>query len=232
MKFLLVILMISGVGLVFFSYFGIQNSFAHKDVQVGNITITAGWLTEPPLINNLNNLLLMFHDNDDSPIRNALKDITVNVLFGGVTKEVNFIPSEEEAGTYLSEIIPTQLGTYALSLNGKLNNQNITTEITIEDVEDTAKLAFPPVEDTATSDVSQNIGSQIKPIITDINQQIEENKNSNNETRQLVEEMINKVDEIKVNLNRIGLLSFIGIALGAAAIILTSWKIKFKLQNK
>ena len=226
MKFLLVILMISGVGLVFFSYFGIQNSFAHKDVQVGNITITAGWLTEPPLINNLNNLLLMFHDNDDSPIRNALKDITVNVLFGGVTKEVNFIPSEEEAGTYLSEIIPTQLGTYALSLNGKLNNQNITTEITIEDVEDTAKLAFPPVEDTATSDVSQNIGSQIKPIITDINQQIEENKNSNNETRQLVEEMINKVDEIKVDLNRIGLLSFIGIALGAAAIILTSWKIK------
>lgn len=229
MKFLLVILMISGVGLVFFSYFGIQNSFAHKDVQVGNITITAGWLTEPPLINNLNNLLLMFHDNDDSPIRNALNDITVNVLFGGVTKEVNFIPSEEEAGTYLSEIIPTQLGTYALSLNGKLNNQNITTEITIEDVEDTAKLAFPPVEDTATSDVSQNIGSQIKPIITDINQQIEENKNSNNETRQLVEEMINKVDEIKVDLNRIGLLSFIGIALGAAAIILTSWKIKFKL---
>ena len=226
MKFLLVILMISGVGLVFFSYFGIQNSFAHKDVQVGNITITAGWLTEPPLINNLNNLLLMFHDNDDSPIRNALNDITVNVLFGGVTKEVNFIPSEEEAGTYLSEIIPTQLGTYALSLNGKLNNQNITTEITIEDVEDTAKLSFPPVEDTATSDVSQNIGSQIKPIITDINQQIEENKNSNNETRQLVEEMINKVDEIKVDLNRIGLLSFIGVALGAAAIILTSWKIK------
>ena len=223
MKFLLVILMISGVGLVFFSYFGIQNSFAHKDVQVGNIKITAGWLTEPPLINNLNNLLLMFHDNDDSPIRNALKDITVNVLFGGVTKEVNFIPSEEEAGTYLSEIIPTQLGTYALSLNGKLNNQNITTEITIEDVEDTAKLSFPPVENT---DVSQNIGSQIKPIISDLNRQIEENKNSNNETRQLVEEMINKVDEIKVDLNRIGLLSFIGVALGAAAIILTSWKIK------
>src|SRR5215203_4662555 len=229
MKLLVVVLTILIVISISFSlFFNIQNSFAHKDVQVGNITITAGWLTEPPLLDNLNSLLLMFHENNDTPIRNAMKDITVNVQFGGVTKEVNFIPSEEEAGTYLSEIIPTQLGTYTLSLNGNgnLNNQNITTKITIEDVEDTAKLAFPPVENTATSDVSQNIGSQIKPIITDINKQIEENKNSNNETRQLFEESINKVEEMKVDLNRIGLLSFIGVALGAAAIILTSWKIR------
>jgi hypothetical protein len=224
MKFLLVILILLIVGI----FFSTQNSFAHKDVQVGNITITAGWLTEPPLVNNLNSLLLMFHEND-TPIRNAMKDITVNIQFGGVTKEVDFIPSEESTGTYLSEIIPTQLGTYILSLNGKLNNQNITIEVTIEDVEDTAKLSFPPVENT---DVSQNIGSQIKPIISDINKQIEENKNSNNETRQLVEEVINKVEEMKVDLNRIGLLSFIGVALGAAAIILTSWKIKFKIQNR
>ena len=222
----LTILVVVVISISFSLFFNIQNSFAHKDVQVGNITITAGWLTEPPLLNNLNSLLLMFHENNDTPIRNAMKDITVNVQFGGVTKEVNFIPSEEEAGTYLSEIIPTQLGTYTLSLNGNLNNQNITTKITIEDVEDTAKLAFPPVENTATSDVSQNIGSQIKPIITDINKQIEENKNSNNETRQLLEESINKVEEMKVDLNRIGLLSFIGVALGAAAIILTSWKIR------
>ena len=221
MKFLLVILILLVIGI----FFNLQNSFAHKDVQVGNITITAGWLTEPPLVNNLNSLLLMFHENDDTPIRNAMKDIIVNVQFGGVTKEVDFIPSEESSGTYLSEIIPTQLGTYALSLNGKLNNQNITTEITIEDVEDTAKLSFPPVENT---DVSQNIGSQIKPMISDINRQIEENKNSNNETRQLVEEVINKVEEMKVDLNRIGLLSFIGVALGVAAIILTSWKIRNK----
>src|SRR5215211_8925041 len=225
MKLLVVVLTILIVISISFSlFFNIQNSFAHKDVQVGNITITAGWLTEPPLLNNLNSLLLMFHENDDTPIRNAMKDITVNVQCGGVTKEVDFIPSEESSGTYLSEIIPTQLGTYAISLNGKLNNQNITTDVTIEDVEDTAKLSFPPVENTA--DVSQNIGSQIKPIITDINKQIEENKNSNNETRQLVEELINKVDEMKVDLNRIGLLSFIGVALGAAAIILTSWKIR------
>jgi hypothetical protein len=224
LKFLLVILILLIVGI----FFSTQNSFAHKDVQVGNITITAGWRTEPPLVNNLNSLLLMFHEND-TPIRNAMKDITVNIQFGGVTKEVDFIPSEESTGTYLSEIIPTQLGTYILSLNGKLNNQNITIEVTIEDVEDTAKLSFPPVENT---DVSQNIGSQIKPIISDINKQIEENKNSNNETRQLVEEVINKVEEMKVDLNRIGLLSFIGVALGAAAIILTSWKIKFKIQNR
>ena len=221
MKFILVILTL----LIFGIFFSTQNSFAHKDVQVGNITITAGWLTEPPLVNNLNSLLLMFQEND-TPIRNAMKDITVNVQFGGVTKEVDFIPSEESSGTYLSEIIPTQLGTYAISLNGKLNNQNITTDVTIEDVEDTAKLSFPPVENTA--DVSQNIGSQIKPIISDINKQIEENKNSNNETRQLLEEVINKVEEMKVDMNRIGLLSFIGVALGASAMILASWKIKFK----
>ena len=223
MKFLLVMLILLVIGI----FFSLQNSFAHKDVQIGNITITAGWLTEPPLLNNLNSLLLMFHENDDSPIRNAMKDIIVYVEFGGITKEINFIPSEESPGTYLSEIIPTQLGTYALSLNGKLNDQNITTQITIEDVEDTAKLSFPPIE---TNDVSQNLGSQINPIISDINRQIEENKNSNNQTRKLVEELINKSDEMKVDLNKIGLLSFIGVALGAAAIILTSWKMKFYIK--
>jgi len=225
MKFLLVVLILLVIGIVSF-FFSIQNSFAHKDIQVGNITITAGWLTEPPLLNNLNNLLLMFHENDDTPIRNAMKDITVNVQFGGVTKEVNFIPSEEDVGTYLSEIIPTQLGTYSLSLNGQLNNQNITTQITIEDVEDTGKLSFPSVENTAAADVSQNIGSQVKSIITDINRQIEESKNFNNETRQLLGEFITKVDEMKVDLNKIGLLSFVGVGLGSVAIILTSWKIR------
>jgi len=31
---------------------------------------------------------------------------------------------------------------------------------------------------------------------------------------------------MKVDLNNIGLLSFVGVALGSAAIILTSWKIR------
>jgi len=41
MKFLLVILILLVIGI----FFNLQNSFAHKDVKVGNITITAGWLT-------------------------------------------------------------------------------------------------------------------------------------------------------------------------------------------
>ena len=74
MKFPLVILTM----LVFGILFNLQTSFAHKDVHIGNITITAGWDVEPPLLNNLDSLLLMFHDND-TPIRNAMKDLTVNV---------------------------------------------------------------------------------------------------------------------------------------------------------
>ena len=222
MKFPLVILTI----LVFGILFNLQTSFAHKDVHVGNITITAGWDVEPPLLNNLDSLLLMFHDND-IPVRNAMKDLTVNVQFGGVTKEVNFLPSQEAAGTYLSQIIPTQLGTYELSLEGKIKDQNIKTQINVEDVEDTGKLSFPPPVESA--DISQNIGSQIKPIITDINRQVEENKNSNNETRHLIGELTNTVNEMKVDLNKIGLFSFVGVAIGSAAIILSSWK---KIQKK
>ena len=222
MKFPLVILTI----LVFGILFNLQTSFAHKDVHIGNITITAGWDVEPPLLNNLDSLLLMFHDND-TPIRNAMKDLTVNVQFGGVTKEVNFLPSQEAAGTYLSQIIPTQLGIYELSIEGKIKDQNIKTKINVEDVEDTGKLSFPPVE---SADISQNIGSQIKPIINDINRQVEENKNSNNETRHLIGELTNTVNEMKVDLNKIGLFSFVGVAIGSAAIILSSWK-KFRRNN-
>ena len=87
-------------------------------------------------------------------------------------------------------------------------------------------MSFPPVE---SADISQNIGSQIKPIINDINRQVEENKNSNNETRHLIGELTNTVNEMKVDLNKIGLFSFVGVAIGSAAIILSSWK---KIQKK
>ena len=126
----------------------------------------------------------------------------------------------------MSQIIPTQLGTYELSIEGKIKDQNIKTKINVEDIEDTGKLSFPPVE---SADISQNIGSQIKPIINDINRQVEENKNSNNETRHLIGELTNTVNEMKVDLNKIGLFSFVGVAIGSAAIILSSWK---KIQKK
>ena len=88
--------------LIIFGFFnGIESIYAHKEIKVGNFTIEAGWEEEPPLVNILNNIVLYVFENE-SPVRNAMKDLSVNINYGGIGKELNFVPSEESPGLYLS----------------------------------------------------------------------------------------------------------------------------------
>ena len=38
--------------------FSIPTVSGHTEIQVGNYTIEAGWIEEPPLLNNLNDIVL------------------------------------------------------------------------------------------------------------------------------------------------------------------------------
>jgi hypothetical protein len=205
--------------------FSIQSVYGHTEIKVGNYTIEAGWSNEPPLINNLNEVVIFIFEND-SPVRNAMKDLSVSINYGGINKKLNFLPSEESVGQYLADIIPSNLGTYSLNLKGTIGTQNINNDIQIEEVEDAKKLTFPLVSESSNS--LENIGKQITPIMKDLSNQIEETKEQVNSTKQLIQKMDNEDNSIKSEIERTNLLSYIATALSASAIILIASRGKVK----
>lgn len=205
--------------------FSIQSIYGHTEIKVGNYTIEAGWSNEPPLINNLNEVVIFIFEND-SPVRNAMKDLSVSINYGGINKKLNFLPSEESVGQYLADIIPSNLGTYSLNLKGTIGIQNINNDVQIEEVEDAKKLTFPIVSESSNS--LENIGKQITPIMKDLSNQIEETKEQVNSTKQLIQKMDNEDNSIKSEIERTNLLSYIATALSASAIILIASRGKVK----
>ena len=219
------VIIISFILILFSIGFSIQSVYGHTEIKVGNYTIEAGWSNEPPLINNLNELVIFIFEND-SPVRNAMKDLSVSINYGGINKKLNFLPSEESVGQYLADIIPSNLGTYSLNLKGTIGTQSINNDIQIEEVEDTKKLTFPIVSESSNS--LENIGKQITPIMKDLSNQIEETKEQVNSTKQLIQKMDNEDNSIKSEIERTNLLSYIATALSASAIILIASRGKVK----
>ena len=81
-----------------------QTALAHISNKYGNITVQAGWDQEPPLVDEINDIVVGVTRESDLvngsaiPVRNALADMSIIVKYGGVTKSLDFVPSEEEAG--------------------------------------------------------------------------------------------------------------------------------------
>ena len=212
--------------LLFSVGFSISNVYAHKEIKVGNYTIEAGWEEEPPLLNLLNKIVVFVFDENDNPVRNAMKDLSTSISYGGVSKGLNLIPSEETAGLYVTDIIASKLGSYTLILKGVIGTQNINNEIQIEDVEDANKITFPLVSEGSSS--LENIGKQITPIMKDLSNQIEETKEQVNSTKELIQKMNEEDKSIKSEIERTNLLSYIATALSASAIILIASRGKVK----
>ena len=220
------VLIISFILVLLFSFgFSIQAVYGHTKIQVGNYTIEAGWSIEPPLINNLNDVVIFIFEND-SPVRNAMKDLSININYGGINKKLNFVSSEESVGQYLADIIPSKLGTYSINLKGLIGTQNINNDIQIEDVEDVTKFTFPIVSEGSSS--LENIGKQITPIMNDLSNQIEETKEQVNSTKELIQKMNNENNSIKSEIERTNLLSYIATGLSISAIILIASRVKVK----
>ena len=66
---------------------------------------------------------------------------------------ISLRPQEEFAGLYRAMILPAQ-GGYSVVLIGSIDSQAIKSELRIEDVDDTAKLAFPLLESEGSSGLS------------------------------------------------------------------------------
>ena len=197
----------------------------HEEVVFGDINIVAGWVDEPPLVNQLNGVLIIITQvSNGQPVNNALAQVDITLQKGAETRPLEFQPTEE-AGTYTAPILPTQTGQYAVVMRGTIAGQAIDGQIEIEDVEDTARFTFPPTGAATTttgsgnnSQIPQGLIEQLQTVITDLTAQVEEANVVAQEANNATQRATESIEELKMSADRAYLFSLIGVGAGAAGI--------------
>lgn len=225
-----VALFLAATLLLSFLAFNMTPTLAHEEMVVGNINIVGGWLDEPPLVNQLNGIVLIITNaSNGQPINNAVAQLEVTLQKGIETRLLEFQPSEE-ADTYTATILPTQTGQYALVMQGMIAGQAIDGQMEIEDVEDTARFTFPLTTTTNNqgssgggggdggSQLPQGFIDQLQMVITDLTTQIEETNIAAQEANNATQSITESIEGLKMSVDRAYLFSLIGMGLGTAGI--------------
>ncbi len=201
--------------------FSLRPAYAHNETEAGDIRIIGGWTTEPPLVGQLNGIVLqVVRISDGSPITNAFSSVDVNVVKGGERKALSVSPTEE-AGVYVADIIPTQLGQYAVTLQGTISGQQLNTQLEIEDVEDSRSLNFPQSTDGGTG-VPQDFVEQMQAVISDLTAQIDSASTAAEEARDAAQTASETTAGIKAEADRAYLVGLVGIGVGVAGIAIAA----------
>jgi hypothetical protein len=218
-----VALFLAATLLLSFLAFNTNSAVAHEEVVIGNISIVGGWLDEPPLVNQLNDIVMIITNaSNGEPINNAIAQLEVTLQKGTESRPLEFQPAEE-AGTYTATILPTQTGQYAVVMRGTLAGQAIDGQMQIEDVEDTARFNFPPATTAGGgggggNQIPQGLVEQLQVVIADLTTQVEEAnveaQNANNATRGIIE----SIEDLRISADRAYLFSLIGVGAGVAGI--------------
>jgi hypothetical protein len=219
-----------------FSLFNMKTAYAHITKNFGNIQIEVGWSNEPPLVGELNNVIVQANQtsgkNTQTPIINALASMDIAVKYGGVTKPLDFVPSEETEGMYNGQMIPTRPGTYSLVMNGTIQNQKIIAEIPLDLVESTQKLNFPDaggpsgggIGATSSSNTaaSNNIGPQFQGIVSQLANDIDSTKGSIDTLTKTNADTQKTIQDLKGTNDRLYMIGLGGAGAGAAGIIIAA----------
>jgi hypothetical protein len=225
--------------LLIFSLFNTKTAYAHITKNFGNIQVEIGWGNEPPLVGLLNNAIVQVNQtsgkNTQTPVINALANMDIDVKYGGVTKPLDFVPSEDTEGLYNGQLIPTRPGTYSLVLNGTIQNQKINAEIPLDLVESTQKLNFPDaggpssggigttssgVSNTAAA--SNNIGPQLQGIVSQLANDIDSTKSSIDTLTKSNADTQKAIQDLKATNGRLYMIAMSGIGAGVAGIVIAA----------
>jgi hypothetical protein len=197
--------------LVLLAAFNFVPALAHTTIEQGDVQIEAGWGTEPPLVGQLNTVVLeVIRISDSKPISNALAQADISITKGATTKPLDFRP-QEDPGTYAAKILPTQTGQISLVIKGTVGGQAFDQTVKIEDVEDTTLLEFPP---TSGDGVSEEVIKQLQTVITDLTEQVDEANIAASEAKAAAE----SATELKTAVDSAYLFGMIGIGVGVAGI--------------
>jgi hypothetical protein len=211
-----------------------QKVLAHVSNEYGNITIQAGWDLEPPLVDEINDIVVSVTRESDLgnssaiPVRNALADMNIMVKYGGLTKSLDFVPSQEQEGWYEVKILPTRIGSYSIALNGTIQNQLISDEVQIEDVESTQKVSFPEANSGSGSGSSNDasntnlLNGQISNILNQITNDINNIRDDIGTLADSNSNIQEGIQDVKYIADRSYMLAITAIGVGAAGILIAA----------
>jgi len=197
--------------------------------------VQVGWSDEPPLTGQLNNVIVGVNQTSgktQTPIINALSDMNILVKYGGVTKTLDFLPSPTTDGVYLGQMIPTRIGSYYLVLNGTVQGQKISSQVPLDLVDSSQKLAFPDtgggsgvngaaVGGSSTT-TTNNIGPQLQGIVSQLANQIDSVKGITGAVAKSNEETLKSIQDVKNSADTSYMIGMVGIGAGVAGIIIAA----------
>ena len=224
------------IALLIFSFSNVKIAYAHTTKKFGNILLEIGWSNEPPLVGELNNAIIQVNQtsgkNTQTPVINALANMDIEVKYGGVTKPLDFVPSEQTEGLYNGQLIPTRVGSYSLVLNGTIQNQKIiNAEIPLDLVESKQKLNFPDSgafaggTDTTTATgtaANNNIGSQLQGIVSQLANDIDTTKGSIDTLAKTNAGTQKAIQDLKGTTDRLYMIGLSGVGAGVAGIVIAA----------
>jgi len=199
-------------------------SFAHTSKTFGNTTIEIGWLTEPPLASDLNSITVQVNkesNGEQSPVLNALANLTISVKYGTISKPLDFQPSPTTDGGYEAKILPTRVGPYILVAQGDVKGQKVDGEFTIEDVESKSIFSFPDSSIDTTSSNNQN--EQVQDAISKLSNDIQKSKDDLNMSRKEMIDIQESIGSLHRDSGISYLLLLTALGIGIAGVVLAGY---------
>jgi len=208
-------------------------SFAHTSKTFGNTTVEVGWLTEPPLVSDLNSITIAVNKavgGNQTPVINALSNLSASVKFGTITKQLDAQPSPTTDGEYDAKIIPTRVGPYSVLLKGDIKGQKVDSEFKIEDIESKGTLSFPDSSVDTTN--TNNMNGQIQNVMSKLSNDVQNSRNDLNMSQKKTSDIEESINGLEKNLNSSYLILITSLAIGIAAIVMTAYLLnKIRIKN-
>ncbi len=212
-----------------------QQASAHISRSFGQYIVEVGWNNEPALTGQMNAIQVTVvkgsHVDTGKPVINALANLKTSVKFGTITKPVDFLPSPTTNGQYLSSIVPTKTGTYALVLSGTVEGQAVDAEIPLDQVDSIDTISFPQTGGSSGGGDNAAISAQLGNIVNQLTNDITDAKNSVNTAAQSYQAAAKSIQDQKDATDRLYMISMVGIGLGASGIIIAVMALSRKNQT-
>jgi hypothetical protein len=211
--------------LSFIVFLGYANvSFAHTSKTFGNTTVEVGWLSEPPLVSDLNSVTLQVTKGvgaNQTPVLNALSNVSSSVKFGTMSKQLDFQPSPTTDGGYEAKIIPTRVGPYSVLLQGDIKGQNVDSEFKIEDIESKGTLSFPDSSIDTTN--TNNMNEQVQNVMSELSKDVQNSRNDLNISQKKMTDIQESVNGLQKKLNSSYLILITALGIGIAGIVMAAY---------
>jgi hypothetical protein len=236
-QFLPLILVILMLVLVF-SFSTVKMAYAHLTKKFGNLSVTVGWSNEPALVGELNNAIVQVNQTSGKTptgVINALANMNILAKYGGVTKPLDFVPSEQTDGLYNGKMIPTRIGSYSLVMNGTIQGQKIDAQIPLDEVQGKQQISFPDSggssgvaggggggDVTGAASNSNNVGPQLQGILSQLSNDIDSTKNSIDTMAKNNADTQKSVQDLKNAADRSYMIGMAGIGAGVAGIVIAA----------